>query len=90
MPSLSTATSSNSPARYASPAPGQVAFLSVRQPSARGRGPASSAERIMENTLIRLVSKINTRAERKVEKALYAEARKVHGKTAKLGASFTA
>ena len=43
MPSPSTATSSNSPARYASPAPDQVAFLSVRQPSARGSGPASSA-----------------------------------------------
>ena len=34
--------------------------------------------------LIGLVSKINTRAERKVEKAMYAEAKTVHGKTAKL------
>ncbi|MEV5576895.1 Tn3 family transposase [Spirillospora sp. NPDC052269] len=34
--------------------------------------------------LIALISKINTRAERKVEQAMFAEARRVHGKTAKL------
>jgi len=34
--------------------------------------------------LIGLVSKINTKAERKVEQAMFAEAKKVHGKTAKL------
>ncbi|GAA4621924.1 hypothetical protein GCM10023196_012070 [Actinoallomurus vinaceus] len=33
--------------------------------------------------LIGLVSKVNTRAERKVEQAMYAEAKKVHGKPAK-------
>ncbi|MCW2943738.1 MAG: putative transposase [Actinoallomurus sp.] len=34
--------------------------------------------------LIGLVAKINTKAERKVEQAMYAEAKRVHGKTAKL------
>lgn len=36
------------------------------------------------NLLIGLVSKVNTKAERRVEQAMYAEAKKVHGKTAKL------
>lgn len=34
--------------------------------------------------LIGLVSKVNTKAEQRVEQAMYAEAKKVHGKTAKL------
>ncbi|MER6948680.1 Tn3 family transposase [Nonomuraea sp. NPDC000554] len=34
--------------------------------------------------LIGLISKINAKAERRVEQAMYAEAKKVHGKTAKL------
>jgi hypothetical protein len=34
--------------------------------------------------LIGLVSKVNAKAERRVEQAMYAEAKKVHGKTAKL------
>ncbi|WP_030164024.1 Tn3 family transposase [Spirillospora albida] len=34
--------------------------------------------------LIGLIGKINTKAERKVEQAMFAEAKKVHGKTAKL------